>query len=196
MIIYLYLKTHNKTGLQYLGKTIQDPFKYKGSGLVWQRHIKKHGNDVTTQILLATDDKDDLRETGVFFSKLFNVVNNKNFANLTEESGDGGATRGIGWNHSESTKQKLRTPKKNTLNMKQAQQNRAAEISREKIKLHQDPSFYKNKIELIKTTLHGPESCAKRSRTMSKLKWCNDGVRNYRLEYIPSNYSLGKIKIV
>ena len=31
MTIYLYKKTHKVTGLQYLGKTVRDPFKYNGS---------------------------------------------------------------------------------------------------------------------------------------------------------------------
>lgn len=90
---YLYLKTHNKTGLIYLGKTKQDdPWSYTGSGKLWKRHIKKHGYDVKTQILLATDDENELNETGVFFSRLFGVVKSSLFANLMEESGDGGDT--------------------------------------------------------------------------------------------------------
>ena len=47
MPIYtLYVKTHNKTGLKYLGRTTQDPYKYKGSGTYWRSHLKKHGNRV------------------------------------------------------------------------------------------------------------------------------------------------------
>jgi hypothetical protein len=42
---WLYVKVHNKTGLKYLGKTIQDPYKYGGSGVHWSSHVKKHGND-------------------------------------------------------------------------------------------------------------------------------------------------------
>jgi len=38
-MIYLYKKTHNETGLQYLGKTIRDPHKYPGSGLYWKRQL-------------------------------------------------------------------------------------------------------------------------------------------------------------
>ncbi len=46
---YLYIKTHNKTGMKYFGKTVsEDPEKYSGSGVYWKRHIEKHGNDVTT----------------------------------------------------------------------------------------------------------------------------------------------------
>lgn len=90
--MYLYIKTHNITGLKYLGKTVQDPFKYKGSGTVWLRHITKHGYDVTTEILLETDDKNLLKETGIFYSKLWNIVESKNWANLMMEQGDGGDT--------------------------------------------------------------------------------------------------------
>lgn len=53
MIIYLYLKTHNTTGLKYLGKTVKDPSTYKGSGLHWTRHLAKHGNDVNTEAILT-----------------------------------------------------------------------------------------------------------------------------------------------
>lgn len=89
---FLYLKTHNKTGLKYLGKTTRDPFVYKGSGKRWQNHIKKHGYDVTTEILFETDDKKLLREKGLYYSELWNVVRNPEFANLVNESGDGGDT--------------------------------------------------------------------------------------------------------
>lgn len=87
---YLYVKTHNKTGLRYLGKTIQDPYTYKGSGVRWENHINKHGYDVSTYILLATDNFQELSETGMFFSKLFNIVQSDEWANLIPESGTGG----------------------------------------------------------------------------------------------------------
>lgn len=44
MTIYLYVKRHAKTNLKYFGKTHAiDPFRYKGSGHYWLRHIRKHG---------------------------------------------------------------------------------------------------------------------------------------------------------
>ena len=62
MPIYLYVKTHNKTGLKYLGKTIsKDPIKYKGSGLYWRNHITKHGYDVTTEIIKECRDDNELK---------------------------------------------------------------------------------------------------------------------------------------
>ena len=71
-MIYLYLKTHNTTGFKYLGCTIkEDPYKYKGSGKYWLKHLREHGNNFTTNILLATEDFDDARKTAKFFSKFF-----------------------------------------------------------------------------------------------------------------------------
>ena len=42
----LYVKTHQVTGLKYLGQTSKsDPHKYTGSGKYWLRHIKQHGKN-------------------------------------------------------------------------------------------------------------------------------------------------------
>jgi hypothetical protein len=89
-IIYLYLKTHNITGLKYLGKTVQDPFKYCGSGKYWLRHIDKHSYDVTTEIIFQTDDKEEFKKVALEYSKKWNIVESKGFANLIPENGDGG----------------------------------------------------------------------------------------------------------
>jgi hypothetical protein len=95
MTIYLYKKTHNITGLQYLGKTERDPFKYKGSGEKWVPHIKKHGYDVTTEILKECKNNEELKYWGLYYSDLWDVVNardkngKKTWANLKPESGDG-----------------------------------------------------------------------------------------------------------
>jgi hypothetical protein len=90
MTIYLYVKTHNKTGLKYLGKTTKiDPHKYTGSGKRWLAHLNKHGYDYSTEILLATESPDELKETGIFFSNLWNIVESKDWANFMPEKGDG-----------------------------------------------------------------------------------------------------------
>lgn len=86
-MFYLYLKTHRQSGLKYLGFTAKkDPYKYRGSGKVWLKHLKKYGNDIDTQILLATADKEEAAATGIFFSKLWNVVQSSEWANLIEET--------------------------------------------------------------------------------------------------------------
>jgi hypothetical protein len=90
MSTYLYVKTHNKTGLKYLGKTIQNPYKYKGSGIHWCRHLSKHGNDVTTEILKECQNNDEVKYWGQYYSDLWNVVDDTAWANLKPETGDGG----------------------------------------------------------------------------------------------------------
>ena len=104
--IYLYLKTHNVTGLKYLGKTVKDPFKYTGSGIRWKNHLKKHGNDVSTEILYQTKCEDDFKNVAIEYSKKLNIVESKEFANMTEEQGQGGATRN-GYKTSQITKNKI-----------------------------------------------------------------------------------------
>ncbi len=109
MSIYsLYIKTHNQTGLKYLGRTIkEDVCNYRGSGKHWIRHIKKHGYDVTTDILSRCKTLEELECCGLFFSKMFDVVASPEWANLIPESGDG--WQGI---HSEETKKKFSETRK------------------------------------------------------------------------------------
>ena len=90
MTIYLYVKRHNATGLRYLGKTTaKDPYRYKGSGVEWQKHLELYGENFTTEILLATESKTELRETGIFFSRLWDIVKSDEWANKIPETGDG-----------------------------------------------------------------------------------------------------------
>lgn len=109
MTIYLYKKTHNITGLKYLGKTIsKDPYSYTGSGVRWTNHLKKHGYDITTEILRECQTEDELIEWGQYYSKLWNIVENKEWANLKAEAGPKG-----GW--SLESKLKLSNTKKQEL---------------------------------------------------------------------------------
>ena len=68
MIIYLYLKTHNISGLKYLGQTKNNPFKYNGSGVIWKKHLKKYGLDITTEILAECKTKEEIRDIGMYYS--------------------------------------------------------------------------------------------------------------------------------
>lgn len=94
-IYYLYVKTHKITGLKYLGYTgKEDPYTYTGSGTRWLNHLHVHGFNFTTEILKECTSKTEIREHGVYFSRLWNVVSDKNWANLKEEQGDGGGCFG------------------------------------------------------------------------------------------------------
>jgi hypothetical protein len=130
MTIYLYIKTHNKTGLKYFGKTTKkDPHKYTGSGTYWKRHLHKHGADYTTQIVSQFDDESLCEEFALKFSKEHDIVNSNEWANLQEENGITGAPKGHPGhkftleqlqNLSETTKQRWNDPQYRT-KIKEAQ---------------------------------------------------------------------------
>lgn len=106
MIIYLYIKTHNKTGLKYFGKTIStNPEKYHGSGTYWKRHIEKHGYDVTTEIFGEYKDEESAKDAAIQFSIENSIVESNAWANLKLETLDGG------WDHVNSMSKELRKEK-------------------------------------------------------------------------------------
>jgi len=89
-VITLYEATHNITGLKYFGKTelyhsIEDLQRfYHGSGKYWKNHLKKHGDDVTMKILHSSND---INSLALMYSKFWNIVESKDYANLIDESG-------------------------------------------------------------------------------------------------------------
>ncbi len=105
-LIYLYLK-ESPLGLKYLGKTIKEPFKYSGSGIRWLNHLKSHKIktcELKTTILFSSYKIEEIKEKGLYYSELWNIVNSKEFANLTPESGEGT----WGYKYSEETLKKMR----------------------------------------------------------------------------------------
>jgi len=197
-MIYLYLKTHNVTGLQYLGKTISnDPHLYQGSGKVWKRHINKHGYNVTTKILLETEDTEELRNVGLYYSRIWNIVESKEFANIIPEAGDGGNTGPC----SKITRAKLSKANTGRVHTKEARQHYS--VAQQKLAPHHSkkmkeylsiPENYEKRCKQLASNWDNPEHREKMSATISSLKWCNDGVRNYRKKEIPNNMIPGKLK--
>ena len=96
---WLYIKQHNQTGLKYFGKTLsKDPNRYMGSGIYWRRHLKIHGNDVTTIWSKLFTTYQELSEYAIEFSNTNNIVESVEWANLIPETGeDGGAIKGHGF---------------------------------------------------------------------------------------------------
>lgn len=91
---WLYIKQHTKTKLKYFGKTTQDPLKYTGSGVYWNKHLKKHGKDsVKTLWVHLYDSEDELISDATAFSINHDIVRSTDWANLMEENGKtGGST--------------------------------------------------------------------------------------------------------
>jgi hypothetical protein len=104
----LYVKTHNVTGLKYFGKTTKDPFKYKGSGIHWSRHLKIHGNDVSTVIVGVFNNKEECTIAAKKFSQENNIVESSLWANMIEENGlDGGFIPRVYGKVSKETREKI-----------------------------------------------------------------------------------------
>ena len=89
---YLYVKTHKATGIKYLGQTSRNPYQYNGSGKRWTNIIRKYGNDVETEIIFESNNKEELKTKGIYYSQLWNVVKDPKWANIINEEGTGGDT--------------------------------------------------------------------------------------------------------
>jgi len=88
MTYKLMIKTHNDTGLKYLCVTSKEDYElYKGSGVYWKNHIKAHGDNISTELLIETDDLDELTQMGLKYSATYDVVESSEWANLIPESG-------------------------------------------------------------------------------------------------------------
>ncbi len=104
--------------MKYLGVTSkQDPYEYMGSGIVWMRHLKKHkftSFDIATDILLETDDENILQFWGMYYSKIWNIVDDEEWANLIPESGQKSL---LGMRFSDEYRHKLSIAKLGNTNM-------------------------------------------------------------------------------
>ena len=137
MIIYtLYVKVHRKTGLRYLGQTSQDPFKYPGSGTDWSLHLKQHGNDVETTILLQTSSKEERNQQGIHYSNLWKVVSamddfgNRIWANKIPETGAGCPTSPKSATHKQNIAKALTGKKKTAEHIANIKKNRPPKFKR------------------------------------------------------------------
>jgi hypothetical protein len=84
---------HKVTGMKYFCKTTQFHclLSYKGSGVYWKKHLKKHGKDVSVGVLGIYYEEDRCRNAALEFSKANNIVESSEWANLIHENGSDGA---------------------------------------------------------------------------------------------------------
>jgi hypothetical protein len=87
MTIYLYHKRHKITGINYFGKTQQDPYLYDGSGIYWLKHLIKHGSHVETITVWEFNNVDECSSFALDFSNKYNIVKSAEWANLCPEDG-------------------------------------------------------------------------------------------------------------
>jgi hypothetical protein len=212
MSIYLYVKTHQKTGLKYLGKTSREDYhEYPGSGLIWKRHLKKHGQDYSTEILLKTESIEEARETGIFFSRLFDVVNSTEWANLTVEDANGGEnlkklTRTPEWNKniSRSKLGKKNPNYKHGLSTNEIKKQKYEKSKQKRLEVEEKKNYVKKERHEFGMSgiRHREESKRKISEALkgkpsgaSGKKWITDGINNKMIDAnleIPNGWKPGK----
>lgn len=94
---YLYIKQHSITGLLYLGKTVKNPETYKGSGIKWRAHIKKHGIQHVVNLwycLYLTEE--DIMIAADQLSTQYQVAESTAWANFIPENGINGGPANLG----------------------------------------------------------------------------------------------------
>lgn len=90
--VILYIAKHNKTSMQYFGKTTRFSSedildnKYIGSGKNWLEHIKEFGADISMQIYWEGLEED-VYPVASKFSNVNNIVESDIWANMIPETG-------------------------------------------------------------------------------------------------------------
>lgn len=104
---YLYIKRHPITGKCYFGKTTGlNPEKYLGSGVLWKKHIKKHGKEfVETLWIKLFQDREECTRIALLFSEQQDIVHSDLWLNLIPETGLSGW--GSRTSHSSETREKM-----------------------------------------------------------------------------------------
>jgi hypothetical protein len=207
---WLYIKRHSITGMLYFGKTVsKDVNKYKGSGTLWLRIIKKHGKEhVETLWSELFTDIHEMSEFATSFSIAMNIIESDCWANLIIENGLNGGI--VGLKHSKDAIEKMSkvaTGKKRSeeskRNMSKAGLGR--KLSEEtKMKMASSKTGVKQSEQSIKKRVlsnTGKKRSEESKRNMSKAglgrtHW-NDGIRNYRIRvgaHPDPNWFRGDIK--
>eukprot|EP01083_Nonionella_stella_P012785 36150_1 len=89
----VYVKTHNITGLKYMGKSILPTYaqvhKYYGSGPVWLDECRQHGFDYSTEIIGEFNDAIECYNFCIAYSKEHDIKKSDEWANKMWEDGLG-----------------------------------------------------------------------------------------------------------
>jgi len=122
---YIYLTTCKITNIQYVGKHTniwvrkhqrQDP-KYKGSGTLFKKALKKYGfENFETIILEWCYSEEELKQREEYYLTLYNVINTDEFYNLVDISGGGCMFNNRGEDFYKATCKKISDSKKKLYN--------------------------------------------------------------------------------
>lgn len=195
-IIYCY--TNKNTGKKYIGQTIH-PEQRKRSHLheamernsdyYFHRSIRKHGMDAFDYEVLE-DNVENLNERENHYIDMYNTLWPNGYNQCPANSLDKTAIDKM----KETKKRQFAamSPEERRASVeKMVQANTGAKRSEEtKRKMSESAKKYLSENPRV----IGEERRKKTAQTVSEQKWCNDGVRNYRLKEVPSHYTLGQIK--
>lgn len=197
-IIYCY--TNTITGKKYIGQTINPEQRkrnhlyeatMKNSDYYFHRSIRKHGWDnFVYEVLEENVDRKLLNDRETYYIKKYDTLWPNGYNQCLANSLD------------ETAIEKIRRTKKEKFeNMTEEERKQTTAHMCEKNKGSKRSDETKRKMsESVKKYLaenprvHSEERKRKTSETVRQQKWCNDGIRNYRLKNVPENYFLGKIK--
>jgi hypothetical protein len=184
---HLYVKTHIKTGLKYLGYTSnKNPNTYLGSGKYWKLHLQKHGKEVDTKILHECHDKTEIIELGRYYSELWNIVESNEWANLKPEEGDGAASG----EHNHMKRHYLREQaSKRMLALGENHWNKTPEARAKRAGVKRPD--HSERMKGAGNPMFGKKR--ERTRGSAGMKWYNNGVRSVLANECPAGYVAGRI---
>ena len=198
MIIYSYRNIH--TNKRYIGQTINPDQRKRNhlheatkrnSDYYFHRSIRKYGWDsFVYEVLEDVEKREFLNERENYYIQKYDTLWPNGYNQCLANSLD------------ESAIDKMRKTKKiQYANMTEDERKERTRHMCEKNKGSKRSDDTKKKMsESAKKYLkenprvHSKETKRKTSETMSQLKWCNDGIRNYRLKNVPPHFNLGVIK--
>lgn len=98
----------------------------------------------------------------------------------------------VGKNFQRQSKEKKHT-EESKKKFKEAQQKQAQHLSKKTKEYLSITENYEKRCKQLSAIWNTPGHKEKMSKKMSSLKWCNDGVRNYRKSVIPDGMTAGKL---
>ena len=83
----IYIKTHARTHVKYLGVARGDPYEHVGSSYDWLDHIQAYGDEVDTEVIWTGDDFYEMSSIGKRFALMFDVVGSSEYINRAVTDG-------------------------------------------------------------------------------------------------------------
>ena len=195
-IIYCY--TNKNTGKKYIGQTIHPEQRkrnhlheaiVKESDYYFHRSIRKYGWDAFDYEVLE-DNVENLNERENHYINTYDTLWPNGYNQCPAAALDQTAIEKM-----KETKRKqfaaMTEEERRSRVECMVQANTGAKRSQEtKDKMSESAKKYLAENPRVRSE----ETKRKTSETVSQQKWCNDGIRNYRMKEVPPHFSLGKIK--